>query len=204
MQIAEKALKTPAVGWITKSGPLAEDTCTPDPTGTLLLAIRAFATSDGEGVVTATTVASKNPFETLILTRSRVRAGAEVDLPVSKLKAALSFGQVTLEPLTLASESAVESAGQLARKAVNRVVVERCTKIRFEPEVKSFAEPTLIELLEPRFSSEACAGRPTKAAADSASAPVTRALRSISMAYQTIALLKHSAEVWRERVDTWE
>lgn len=202
MQVAEKALKTPAVGWITKSGPFSEDTWTPDPTGTLLLAIRAFATAVGEGVAVAAIVASKNPFETLILTGSRVRAGAVVDLPVSKPKATLSFGQVTLEPLTLASESEVESAGQFARKAVNRVVVTRWTKIRFEPEVKSLVEPTFMELLEPRFSSEACAGRPTKAAADSASAPVTKALRSISMAYKTIALLKHSAGMWLERVDT--
>lgn len=42
-----------------------------------------------------------------------------------------------------------------------------------------------MELLDPRFSSEACAGRPTKAAADSAKAPVTKALRSISMCNQT-------------------
>ena len=193
MQIAEKALKTPAVGWITKSGPFAEDTWTPDPTGTLLLAIRDFATAVGEGVGAAAIVASKNTFETLILTGSRVRAGAAVDLPVSKLNAALSFGQVTLEPLTLASESAVESVGQVARKAVNRVVVERWTKIRLEPEVKSFAEPTLIELLEPRFNSDACAGRPTNAAADSASAPVTKALRSISMSDKTAHVAKHSA-----------
>lgn len=125
MQVAEKALKIPADGWTIKSGPLAEEIWTPEPTGTLLLAIKGFAAAAGEGATAAVTVASKNPFETLILTGTRVRAGAAVDLPVSKLNAAISFGQVTLEPLTLASESDVESAGQLARKAVNRVVDER-------------------------------------------------------------------------------
>ena len=125
MQVAEKALNAPAVGCMTKSGPLAEETWMPEPTGTLLLAIKGFAVAVGEGAAAAVTVASKNPFETRILTGSRVRAGAAVDLPVSKLKAALSFGHVTRAALTLASANEVESAGQLARKAVNRVVDER-------------------------------------------------------------------------------
>jgi hypothetical protein len=46
-------------------------------------------------------------------------------------------------------------------------------------------DPTLIELLDPRFSSLAWAGMPMMAAAESASAPATTALRSISIEVKT-------------------
>jgi hypothetical protein len=53
----------------------------------------------------------------------------------------------------------------------------------------------LIELLDPRFNSLAWAGMPITAAAESASAPVTTALRLISIEVKTSTVRKHSTSL---------
>jgi hypothetical protein len=117
VQTAEKALKTPALGWTIIKAPTLELTLTPEPTGTLLLAIKAELLAEGEGVVAAdATVASKKPLESRSFTTSK-RWLPEAALPVSKLKVRLSLEQVTRVPRTLEDVKAVESLGQTARYA---------------------------------------------------------------------------------------
>ncbi len=135
------------------------------------------AVEEGVGAGVAARVANKNPFETLSFTLSKVAGFPDSDLPLRRLNTALSRGQVTRLPFTFAPSNAVPSFGQADLKAKYFVELDRNTKTRMDPEVKTFAAPILMELLFPRFTSLACAGKPIKAAAPNAKAAQRVVLR---------------------------
>jgi hypothetical protein len=158
----------------------------------LLAWISGFAVEDGVGAGVAARVANKNPFETLSFTLSKVAGLPESDLPLRTLNTALSLGQVIRLPFTFEPSNTLPSFGQADLKAMYFVELDRNTKMRLDPEEKTLAVPIFMELLFPRFTSLACAGKPIKAAAPKANAPATAVRRFISTAISTAGSRKTS------------